>query len=65
MIASPILQISDIPAHDCHVTHGALFETFGDWSRPAAYPRSGETLLDLPGILKLSAELGTVCAGCG
>jgi sarcosine oxidase subunit alpha len=33
-----------LPAHDWHAAHGALFETFGDWSRPAAYPRDGETL---------------------
>jgi sarcosine oxidase, subunit alpha len=33
-----------LPAHDWHVAHGALFETFGDWSRPAAYSQAGETL---------------------
>jgi sarcosine oxidase subunit alpha len=33
-----------LPAHAWHTAHGALFETFGDWSRPAAYPRLGETL---------------------
>ncbi len=33
-----------LPAHAWHAAHGALFETFGDWSRPAAYPRPGETL---------------------
>jgi len=33
-----------LPAHDWHAAHGALFETFGDWCRPAAYPRPGETL---------------------
>ena len=30
-----------LPAHDWHAAHGALFETFGDWCRPAAYPRPG------------------------
>jgi sarcosine oxidase subunit alpha len=33
-----------LPAHAWHAAHGALFETFGDWSRPAAYPQPGETL---------------------
>jgi sarcosine oxidase subunit alpha len=33
-----------LPAQDWHAAHGALFETFGDWSRPAAYPLPGETL---------------------
>ena len=33
-----------LPAHDWHASHGALFEIFGDWTRPAAYPRAGETL---------------------
>jgi sarcosine oxidase subunit alpha len=33
-----------LPAHDWHAAHGARFETFGDWCRPAAYPRPGETL---------------------
>ncbi|HUA90162.1 MAG TPA: glycine cleavage T C-terminal barrel domain-containing protein, partial [Steroidobacteraceae bacterium] len=33
-----------LPAHEWHASHGALFETFGDWTRPAAYPRAGETL---------------------
>ena len=33
-----------LPAHAWHEAHGALFETFGDWSRPAAYPHAGESL---------------------
>ncbi|HEY0768106.1 MAG TPA: 2Fe-2S iron-sulfur cluster-binding protein [Steroidobacteraceae bacterium] len=33
-----------LPAHDWHVAHGALLETFGDWYRPAAYPLGAETL---------------------
>jgi sarcosine oxidase subunit alpha len=33
-----------LPAHAWHAAHGALFETFGDWSRPSAYPRAGESL---------------------
>ena len=33
-----------LPAHAWHAAHGALFETFGDWSRPAAYPLPGESL---------------------
>ena len=33
-----------LPAHAWHAAHGALFETFGDWSRPAAYTLPGESL---------------------
>jgi sarcosine oxidase subunit alpha len=33
-----------LPAHSWHEARGALFEEFGTWSRPAAYPRSGEDL---------------------
>jgi sarcosine oxidase subunit alpha len=33
-----------LPSHAWHEAHGALFETFGDWSRPAAYPHAGESL---------------------
>ncbi|MGH8266984.1 MAG: glycine cleavage T C-terminal barrel domain-containing protein, partial [Steroidobacteraceae bacterium] len=36
--------VKRLPAHAWHAAHGALFENFGDWCRPAAYPRSGETL---------------------
>lgn len=32
-------------ARDWHVARGALFEEFGGWERPAAYPHPGETLL--------------------
>jgi sarcosine oxidase subunit alpha len=33
-----------LPAQAWHVAHGALLENFGDWCRPAAYPRAGESL---------------------
>ncbi|HYM26765.1 MAG TPA: glycine cleavage T C-terminal barrel domain-containing protein, partial [Steroidobacteraceae bacterium] len=33
-----------LPAEDWHLARGALIETFGDWRRPAAYPRPGESL---------------------
>ena len=33
-----------LPAQAWHAAHGALFETFGDWSRPSAYPHAGESL---------------------
>jgi sarcosine oxidase subunit alpha len=33
-----------LPAESWHLAQGALLEQFGSWSRPAAYPRSGETL---------------------
>jgi sarcosine oxidase subunit alpha len=33
-----------LPAHRWHRERGALFEHFGNWVRPAAYPRAGENL---------------------
>ncbi len=33
-----------LPAHSWHQAHGALFEQFGNWLRPAAYPLHGESL---------------------
>src|SRR6202011_3066278 len=33
-----------LPAHAWHEAHGALFEQFGNWFRPAAYLKPGETL---------------------
>ena len=33
-----------LPAQAWHLAHGALLENFGDWCRPAAYPRPGESL---------------------
>ena len=37
----PLRQLA---ARNFHDARGALFEEFGGWERPAAYPRSGETL---------------------
>jgi sarcosine oxidase subunit alpha len=36
--------LKELPAHAWHAAKGALFEDFGDWRRPAAYPRNGESL---------------------
>jgi sarcosine oxidase subunit alpha len=36
--------LKHLPAEAWHVAHGALLETFGDWCRPTAYPRPGESL---------------------
>ena len=33
-----------MPGHDWHTERGGLFEDFGGWLRPAAYPRQGESL---------------------
>jgi len=33
-----------LPAERWHAAHGALFEQFGNWQRPAAYPAAGESL---------------------
>ncbi len=31
------------PLHGWHAANGALLEDYGEWKRPAAYPRAGET----------------------
>jgi sarcosine oxidase subunit alpha len=36
--------LKELPARDWHSAHGALFETYGDWRRPAAYPQRGESV---------------------
>ena len=33
-----------MPGHEWHLRHGASFEEFSGWLRPAAYVRTGETL---------------------
>jgi sarcosine oxidase, subunit alpha len=37
--------LKHLPAEAWHWSHGAAFEQFGNWYRPAAYPAPGETLL--------------------
>ena len=49
-----------LPAHEWHAEHGALFETFGDWSRPVAYPLHGESLQ-----AAATREVRTVRGACG
>jgi sarcosine oxidase subunit alpha len=36
--------LKHLPAHDWHRERGALFEQFGNWVRPAAYPQADESL---------------------
>jgi sarcosine oxidase, subunit alpha len=36
--------LKELPARAWHAERGALFETYGDWRRPAAYPQPGESL---------------------
>ena len=36
--------LKHLPAESWHQARGALFEQFGSWVRPAAYPKGGETL---------------------
>ena len=36
--------LKTLPAPQWHRERGALFEQFGNWVRPAAYPRAGESL---------------------
>jgi sarcosine oxidase subunit alpha len=35
-----------MPLHDWHAAHGAVFEDYGGWERPAYYVRSGESAHD-------------------
>lgn len=39
-----IKPLKRMPAHDWHTERGGLFEDFGGWLRPAAYPRTSESL---------------------
>jgi sarcosine oxidase, subunit alpha len=43
-VGSLYRPLKQLPAAAWHEAHGALFETFGDWRRPAAYPLPGESL---------------------
>ena len=36
--------LKELPAQVWHGERGALFETYGDWRRPAAYPQPGESI---------------------
>jgi sarcosine oxidase subunit alpha len=36
--------LKHLPAREWHEARGALFEQFGNWERPAAYPQSSESL---------------------
>lgn len=39
-----IKPLRRMPGHSWHEAQGGLFEEFGGWLRPAAYPRKGESL---------------------
>lgn len=49
-----------LPAEDWHRAHGALLEHFGNWQRPAAYPRAEESL-----EVAAQREAGAVRRGAG
>jgi sarcosine oxidase subunit alpha len=49
-----------LPAAAWHEAQGALFEQFGSWYRPAAYPHTGETL-----AAAAQREAGAVRRGAG
>ena len=49
-----------LPAETWHAAHGALFEQFGNWRRPAAYPAAGESL-----DAAAQREAGAVRRGAG
>jgi sarcosine oxidase subunit alpha len=36
--------LKELPARTWHAERGAVFETYGDWRRPAAYPQPGESV---------------------
>jgi sarcosine oxidase, subunit alpha len=36
--------LKELPASAWHAARGAVFETYGDWRRPAAYPQQGESV---------------------
>ena len=38
--------VKHLPAEAWHREHGAVFEDFGGWMRPATYPQTGESLLE-------------------
>ncbi|HXW73687.1 MAG TPA: 2Fe-2S iron-sulfur cluster-binding protein [Steroidobacteraceae bacterium] len=42
-VGSLYRPLRELPAQAWHASHGALFETYGDWRRPAAYPLPGES----------------------
>ena len=42
--ASLYRPFKELPARSWHAERGALFETYGDWRRPAAYPQTGESV---------------------
>ncbi|HTL92707.1 MAG TPA: glycine cleavage T C-terminal barrel domain-containing protein, partial [Steroidobacteraceae bacterium] len=43
-VGSLYRPLKELPARDWHAAHGAWFETYGDWRRPAAYPQAGESV---------------------
>ncbi len=43
-VGSLYRPLKRLPAHEWHRTRGALFEQFGNWLRPAAYPNGEESL---------------------
>jgi len=52
--------LKQLPARAWHEARGALFEHFGNWVRPAAYPRPNETLASAA-----QREAGTVRSHVG
>ncbi len=38
--------VRQMPAHDWHVAHGAVFEEYAGWRRPSHYVRGNETEID-------------------
>jgi len=59
-VGSLYRPLKRLPAAAWHETRGALFEQFGNWVRPVAYPQSGETL-----EAAAQREAGAVRRGAG
>lgn len=45
-IGSRFVPTRLLPLHDWHVAHGGLMQDFGEWKRPTAYLRAGESRHD-------------------
>jgi sarcosine oxidase subunit alpha len=42
-IGTQFAPYRQLPMHDWHISHGAILHDFGEWKRPVAYVRPGET----------------------
>jgi sarcosine oxidase subunit alpha len=59
-IGSRFAPVRTLPLHEWHIANGALMEDFGEWQRPAAYLRAGESR-----TAAVSREARSVRTACG